>query len=222
MYTSGVRPVNTTSTRWNDQKLQAMDHLIEKFRLCCVISSTTNNSKEKATLEGKFNKLIDAKVLLYCALFTDILAEANKFNLITQKSDINIIDILDLVESNKNNYECLFRKLCKNYDLVFLLPTLNLIDAVESNNEDGDVLHQDQNVNYYLCEKNKYSIMSLKWYCFKKRYGNLHSSETEAEVNVNSDHGGCILFEMCHILNCNFWPKPTSNVEPYVVQLNPF
>ena len=27
---------------------------------------------------------------------------------------------------------------------------------------------------------------------------------------------------MCHILNCNFWPKPTSNVEPYVVQLNPF
>lgn len=192
MYTSGVRPVNTTSTRWNDQKLHAMDHLIEKFRLCCVISSTTNNSKEKATLEGKFNKLIDAKVLLYCALFTDILAEANKFNLITQKTDINIIDILDFVESNKNNYECLFRKLCKNYNLVFLLPTLNLIDAIESNNEDGEVLHQDQKVNYYLCEKNKYSIMSLKWYCFKKRYGNLHSSETEAEVNVNSDHGGCI------------------------------
>ena len=156
-----------------------------------------------------------------CSLYW-YFAEAKKFNLITQKSDINIIDILDLVESNKNNYECLFRKLCKNYDLVFLLPTLNLIDAIESNNEDGDVLHQDQQVNYYLCEKNKYSIVFLKWYCFKKRYGNLHSSETEAEVNVNSDHGGYILFDMCHILNCNFWPKPTSNVEPYVVQLNPF
>ena len=54
-----------------------------------------NNSKEKTTLEGKFNKLVDAKVLLLYALFTDILSEAKKFSLVTQKSDINIIGILD-------------------------------------------------------------------------------------------------------------------------------
>ena len=35
--------------------------------------------------------------------------------------------------------------------------------------------------------------------CFEKRYGNLYSSETEAEVNVNSDHGNPILFDMCSI-----------------------
>ena len=54
-----------------------------------------NNSKEKTTLEGKFNKLVDAKVLLLYALFTYILSEAKKFSLVTQKSDINIIGILD-------------------------------------------------------------------------------------------------------------------------------
>ena len=125
-----------------------MDHLIEKFGLYCIhlndIISTTSNSKENATLEGKFNRLVEAKVLLCCALFTDILAEAKKFSLITQKTDINIINILDLVESTKNNYERLFRKLSKNHNLVFQLPTLRLvIDAIESNDEDGDALYQD-------------------------------------------------------------------------------
>lgn len=81
-----------------------MDCLIEKFELYCVHLnniSTTANSKEKVTLEGKSKTLVDAKVLLLCALFTDILADAKKFSLITQKSDINIMDILDLVESAK-------------------------------------------------------------------------------------------------------------------------
>ena len=76
MYTSGVRLVKATGTRWIDYKLQAMDHLIEKFGLYCVhlndVISTTTNSKEKATSEGKFNKLVDARILLPCALFTDI------------------------------------------------------------------------------------------------------------------------------------------------------
>ena len=56
-------------------------------------------------------------------------------------------------------------------------------------------------------------------YC---RYGSFYSNETEAAVNVNSDHGDHILFDVCRILNCNLWPKPASNVEAYMVQLNTF
>ena len=56
-----------------------MDRLIEKVGLYGVhindIISTTTDTKEKTTLEGKFNKLADAKVVLRCALCTDILAE---------------------------------------------------------------------------------------------------------------------------------------------------
>ena len=82
IYTSTVRLVKATSTRWINHKLRAMDCLIEKFELCHVhlndIISTTTNSKEKATLEGKFNNLVDAKVLLHCALVTHVLAEEKK------------------------------------------------------------------------------------------------------------------------------------------------
>lgn len=59
MYTSGVRPINATGTRWINYKLQAMDRLIEKFQLYCVhvsdIISTTTNSNKRATLKEKFN-----------------------------------------------------------------------------------------------------------------------------------------------------------------------
>ena len=69
MYASRVRPMKATGTRWIDHKLMALDLLIGKFRLYCVhlndIISTTTNSKEKTTLEGKFNKLVDPKVLLH-------------------------------------------------------------------------------------------------------------------------------------------------------------
>ena len=67
MYTTGVRPIKATGTRWIDHKLQAMDRVTEKFGLFYVqvnnIISTTTNSKEKTTLEGKFNKFLDAKAL---------------------------------------------------------------------------------------------------------------------------------------------------------------
>ena len=183
MYTFRVRTMKVTSTRSIGHKLWAMDHLIEKFGLYSVhlnnIISTTTNSQEKETLEGKFRKLVDGKVLLRYALFTDILAEARKFSLITQKIDINIINILDIVEATKNNYERFFRKISKNHNLVFQLPTLKLvIDAIGSNEEDGDALYQDQKVNYYLREKKYKQNHVLEMVqgiisCFEKRYGNL-------------------------------------------------
>ena len=68
MYTSRVRPMKATGTRWIDNKLIALNRLIGKFQLYCVhlndIISTTTNSKEKTILEGMFNKLVDPKVLL--------------------------------------------------------------------------------------------------------------------------------------------------------------
>ena len=98
-----------------------------------------HSAKDKSTLEGKFKKLIDAKVLLHSALFKDILADAKVFSLLTQKHNINIIKIVDSAESTKNNYERLRKKLEKNPEYVFELPTLKMvINEIESNTEDRE------------------------------------------------------------------------------------
>ena len=63
--------------------------------------------------------------------------------------------------------------------------------AIESNDEDGGALHQDQKVSYF---REKKSIQSHILKMVQAGNGNLYSGQTEAEVNVNSDHGDWILF----------------------------
>ena len=60
---------------------------------------TAKTSQDRSTLQGKLMKLINAKFLLWCALFIDILAEAKHFSLITQEQNIDIIHILGSVEN---------------------------------------------------------------------------------------------------------------------------
>ena len=92
MYTSRVRPMKATGARWIDHKLWTMDNLIRNLdfiHLNNIISTTTVPILKKKQLK-------------------------QRNSVYTQKSDINIINILHLVK---------FRKLSKNHDLVFQLPT---------------------------------------------------------------------------------------------------
>ena len=74
---------------WINQKLRVMGRLLEKFGLHVghLKDSTfsAKNSAARATLLEKFKKLLDAKVLPCSAVFTEVLAEAKKFSLLTQE-----------------------------------------------------------------------------------------------------------------------------------------
>ena len=70
----GVRPVKATSTRWIDHKLRAIEWLVDNFGLYCQhiqhAIPKIKIPKDCATLQDKFEKLIDAKVLLSLFLVT--------------------------------------------------------------------------------------------------------------------------------------------------------
>ena len=145
----GVRSVKAISTQWIDHKLCAIERLVDKFGLYCQhiqhAIPEIKNSNNPATLRGKFEKLIDAKVLLHSEFFSDILSAAKAFSLITQKSDINIIAIVDNVESTKWGYEKLLKKFKDNPKVIFTdLPTLSAIITEIEGNMDGEPIHQDQ------------------------------------------------------------------------------
>ena len=92
MYGGGVKPVKSNGTRWIDHKVRAMGRVVEKFGLYVQHLKgnipTIKSSNDRATVQGKLNKLVDAKVLLRSAFLTDVLAEAKRFSLISQKKDI--------------------------------------------------------------------------------------------------------------------------------------
>ena len=57
--------------------------------------------------------------------------------------------------------------------------------------------------------------------CFDERYGNLFNKDNS--VNVNSDTGDRVLFDVCRVLNCNVWQAGDSDFEEddaYSIQIN--
>ena len=232
MYSAGVRPLKATGTRWIDHKIPAMGRVIEKFGLYTQhlqhSIDTAKKSQDRETLQGKFTKLINATFLLGCALFTDVLAEAKHFSLITQGQNIDIICILDSIENTKHNYERLLKKLLKDPAYVFQLPAVKLVtEEIESNDEDGDPMYQNQKVEFYSREKrfiedHIVQIVERVVSCFEKRYGNLYSNLEETSINIPSDDGDRIVFEVCRILNCKVWPNVTDDSDTatqYCLQL---
>ena len=114
---------------------------VDKCRLYCHLQHTI--SKDYTILQGKFDKLIVAKVLLRSCFFVDALSTANQFSLTTQKIDIDLISIVGNVESTKNSYEKLLRKFEFDADKVLSFPTLkSLIKEIESN-DDGEPVYQE-------------------------------------------------------------------------------
>ena len=112
MYSDGVRLTKATRTRWSDHKICAMERIVDQYRLYCLhlqhVVTDTRKSKDRASLQGKFSKLVDAKIL--CSyFFNDVLTLAKIFSLQTQNSNISIIDIVDCVDTTKRNYKKLLK-----------------------------------------------------------------------------------------------------------------
>ena len=59
--------------------------------------------------------------------FIDILAKAKCFSLTTQERNVNIIKVVDAVESTKSNYGRLLKKLEKDPAYIFQLSKLLLM-----------------------------------------------------------------------------------------------
>ena len=110
----GVRPVKATGTWWINHKLRAIEQLVDKSGLYCQhiqhAIPEIKNSKDRATLQDKFEKLINAKVLLCSGFFSNILSAAEAFSLTTQKFDIDIIAVDENTESTKRGHEKLLKK----------------------------------------------------------------------------------------------------------------
>ena len=130
-----------------------MQCLVDKCRLYCQhLQHTipeTKKTKNRTILQGKFYKLIDVKVLLRSCFFVVALSTKKQFSLTTQKADIDIISIVENVDSTKNSYEKLLRKFEFDSDKVLSLPTLkSVIKEIESN-EERESVYQGQKLKYY-------------------------------------------------------------------------
>ena len=178
-----------------------IEQLVDKFGIYCQhiqhAIPEIKNSKDQTTLRGKFEKLVNAKVLLASGFFSDILSAAKTFSSTTQKSDINIIAIVENIEMTKRNYSKSSRATLKQY-----LPIYQ--HSVPSSQRLREMRMENQSIREKLYLKNHgaeliESILS----CYIKRYCDVYS-EGNDEGSVSD--GDDILFHVCCFLNSAVWP----------------
>ena len=89
-------------------------------------------------------------------------------------------------------------------------------------------MYQNHEANYYTREKryledHAVHIVDRIIACFEERYDNLFNTDNLPSVNVNSDTGDRVLFDVCRVLNCNVWQAGDSDFEEdgaYSIQIN--
>ena len=79
-----LRSTKAGRTRWIDHKICAMERAVNKYGLYCqhlqYEITDKNNQKTELHQKGKFNKLVDAKILLPSCFFIDVLRPAKIFS----------------------------------------------------------------------------------------------------------------------------------------------
>ena len=94
--TGGVRPVRSSGSRWITHKLSAMKRVISKFgvythHLTTLSQDSSTKPADRAKLRGYLSKWVDAKYLLGCDFFVDLLLPCSVFSKVLQEDDLDVL-----------------------------------------------------------------------------------------------------------------------------------
>ena len=93
---SGVRPLRASGSRWVSHKVNAMKRILSKFGACtnhltALSMDSSVQAVDRAKLQGYLRKWVDAKYLLGCAFFVDLLSPCAIFSKIMQEDDLDVL-----------------------------------------------------------------------------------------------------------------------------------
>lgn len=96
---NGVKPVRSCGTRWICHKLNAMKRVISKYgvyiaQLTALCEDNAVKAPDRAKLKGYLKKWVDAKYLLGCTAFADILTPCSILSKSLQSDSIDILGAL--------------------------------------------------------------------------------------------------------------------------------
>ena len=77
---------------------------------------------DKAKLDGKRRQLEMAEVLIFGTMFFDLLEPTKILSLTTQKEDVDLIKVVESVESTQKRYKRLLDRVTKDPRAVFNFP----------------------------------------------------------------------------------------------------
>lgn len=111
----GVKPLRASVSRWVGCKLSPMECVISKFGAYTSHIATLSEDRsvkpvDRAKLKGYYNKWTDAKYLLGCFLFVDLLTPCTIFSKCMKSDEVDILGALTrLLENIEGNRQALLQ-----------------------------------------------------------------------------------------------------------------
>ena len=88
---SGIRPIRASGSRWITHKVNAMKRVISKFgAYTSHLAASSVQASDRAKLRGYYNKWVDTRYVLGCAVFVDLLAPCMIFSKCMQSDEVDI------------------------------------------------------------------------------------------------------------------------------------
>ena len=159
---AGVKPLRSSGSRWVSHKLNAMKRVISKFgaytnHINALSEDSSVKSTDRAKLKGYYSKWTEAKYLLGCALFVDLLTPCATFSKCMQSEEVDILGALN----------CLLKTL-KETDKLTSKPlaqwTTYAATLRKCTKEDRQTVNQCQQLKKYS-EAESYYSSKYKGYC---------------------------------------------------------
>ena len=93
---AGVRPLCASGSRWVSHKVNAMKRILSKFgaytnHLTALSMDSSVQAVDCAKLQEYLRKWVDAKYLLGCAFFVDLLSPCAIFSKVMQEDDLDVL-----------------------------------------------------------------------------------------------------------------------------------
>ena len=94
-----IKPIRASGSRWVSHKLNAMRRILSKYgaytgHLLSLSEDRSVRSTDRAKFRGYCNQWLDAKYLLGCAVFVDVLTLCAIFSKVMQSSELDILAAL--------------------------------------------------------------------------------------------------------------------------------
>ena len=227
-----VKLHRAAGTRWISHKMMGLENMLDKFGLYLTrienIISDTNKKTDKATLEGKHRQLDNADTVLLGAVFCNLLEPAGQLSLHTQKDNITLHEVTDVLNATRKHYICLLQKFNKNPDAVYDLPKLKQILSKVVEGERG---FKYQGICLKSFEWSKTGlplktrsiinniIKTLSQYFEKLQCDNDDEDFLTDDVHADGNDD-TVLFHVANVVNTISWTTTSSPYENMVSSLN--
>lgn len=159
---AGIQPIRASGTRWVCHKLSAMKRVLSKYgaytaHLTALSEDSSVKPADRAKFKGYLKKWVDAKYLLGCALFVDLLTPCAIFSKSMQSDELDILGALTyLLRTVKETNKLYVKPLDQWPTYAATLKKLT--------NEDGEWLYQGQ-VLKKLSEAKRHFESHCQEYC---------------------------------------------------------